>query len=83
MPYPALAEWLAERAEADGWAGFYHRRSLQHPTMVYFAQGRPYMLQVTGTPLGMVDGAPYPPTGAEGDQSGGSGLPEDEEDWGE
>ncbi len=62
MPFPALAEWLSQWAASEGWGGYYHRRSLQHPTMIYFAGGKVYMLQVTGTPVGMIDGEPYPDT---------------------
>ena len=72
MPFPALAEWLAQWAHFDGWAGYYHRRTLDHPTMIYFSGGKPYMLQVTGSPVGMIDGAPYPQPTVQG---------EDEEDW--
>ena len=60
MPFPALAEWLAQWVDEVGCGGYYHRRSLCHPTIVYFAQGKPYMLQVTGTPSGLIDGEPFP-----------------------
>src|SRR5690606_34435330 len=60
MPFPALAEWLAQWSNSIGWVGFYHRRSLAHPTMIYFAGGKVYMLQVTGSPVGMTDGETYP-----------------------
>jgi hypothetical protein len=73
MPFPALAEWLAQWAISVGWVGYYHRRSLAHPTMIYFAEGKVYMLQVTGSPVGMIDGDPYP------DASG----PPAEEEWAE
>src|SRR5690606_19733846 len=39
MPFPALVEWLAQWAASAGWIGFYHRRSLDHTTMVYFSGG--------------------------------------------
>jgi hypothetical protein len=60
MPFPALAEWLAGWTDTAGCGGYYHRRSLCHPTIVYFAQGQPYMLQVTGTPTGLISGDEFP-----------------------
>jgi hypothetical protein len=73
MPFPALSEWLAQWALSAGWVGFYHRSSLDHPTMIYFAASKVYMLQVTGSPVGMIDGDPFPELDG----------PPAEEDWDE
>lgn len=56
MPFMALCEWLARWSATRAPAGYYHQPSLAHPTLVYFANGKPFMLQATGTPIGMVDG---------------------------
>lgn len=60
MPFMALAEWLVRWSAVDGCVGSYHRRSLAHPTLVYTAGDKPYMLQVTGVPVDLVDGSPMP-----------------------
>lgn len=60
MPFIALAEWLARWSADEGPVGYYHLTSLAHPTLLYFAQGNPYMLQATGTPMGLADGEEIP-----------------------
>ncbi|WP_425396898.1 hypothetical protein [Aeoliella sp.] len=60
MPFIALAEWLARWSADEGPVGYYHLTSLAHPTLLYFAQGKPYMLQATGTPVGLADGEEMP-----------------------
>lgn len=56
MPFIALAEWLARWSTVAGPVGYYHLTSLAHPTLLYFSAGKPYMLQATGTPVGLADG---------------------------
>lgn len=57
MPFMAVCEWLARWSATRGPVGYYHHVGLPHPTLLYFADGRPYMLQTTGTPVGLADGA--------------------------
>ena len=56
MPFIALSEWLARWSHGTGPVGYYHLTSLAHPTLLYFSDGKPYMLQATGTPVGLSDG---------------------------
>lgn len=60
MPFMALVEWLVRWSAVEGCVGSYHRRSLAHPTLVYAAGDKPYMLQVTGVPVDLIDGSPMP-----------------------
>lgn len=56
MPFMALAEWLAQWSAVRGPVGYYHHTALAHPTVLYFAAGKPYMAQATATPIGLADG---------------------------
>ena len=56
MPFMALCEWLARYAQASGPVGYYHHTGSLHPTLLYFSDAKPYMLQATGTPRGLADG---------------------------
>ncbi|WP_442484155.1 hypothetical protein [Aeoliella sp. SH292] len=56
MPFMALAEWLARWSAGRGPVGYYHHTALAHPTVLYFAAGKPYMAQATATPIGLADG---------------------------
>ncbi len=73
MPFMALTEWLARWSGTRGPVGYYHQPALANPTLLYFAEGRPYMLQATGTPVGLADGAAMPAIEAPWDSTPESG----------
>lgn len=56
MPFMALTEWLARWSASSGPVGYYHHTALPHPTLLYFCEGTPYMLQATGTPVSIATG---------------------------
>jgi hypothetical protein len=54
-----LVPWLAKYSDADGCVGYYKEEYEQHPTLIYFRQGRVFVHEVTASPISISDGQPW------------------------
>ena len=53
-----FAEWVAPHSETTGCVGYFKEEFAEHPTLIYFKQGKVFMNQITSTPLSIRDGSP-------------------------
>ncbi len=71
--FEPLLEHLASLAAYAGFVGTFHARGLRHPTAIYFAQGQPFSLQLTGVPSSLDTGKPMSDTQLNSLTAGGDG----------
>ncbi len=69
-----LLEYLAPLAEQSGFVGTFHARGLRHPTAIYFCDGQPFGLQLTGVPRALQTGAAMSDAQLESLTAGGDGT---------
>ena len=57
--YVVFVEWLTQYSENTGLVGYFRSVYSDHPTLLYFRDGRVYISEIIGTPKDIRNGSPW------------------------